>query len=113
MNEVTLVRMPDYNAWLVEALEHLSGSAFRLQIYKKVWESHHEELEGTDAFFQWQHQINSAAEALRRSGALMPVHGRKHCPWTLVAEPRVRERRPLPAAALTLPFERDDAAEKR
>jgi len=34
MNEVTLVRMPDYNAWLVEALEHLSGSAFRLQIYK-------------------------------------------------------------------------------
>ena len=113
MTEVTLVRMPEYNAWLVEALEHLSGSAFRLQIYKRVWESHHEELEGTDAFFQWQHQINLAAEALRRSGALMPVHGRKHCPWTLVVEPTVREPRPLPAAALTLPFERDDAAEKR
>ncbi len=82
VNEHT-AEVPNYERWLHQALEQLGGCATRLDVYKEVWRRHGDELGQSEAFYTWQYDIHMAAETLRKSGVLEPVHGRKDRPWSL------------------------------
>lgn len=97
--------VPDYREWVREALRALGGVADRVEVYRQVWELHKQELpEGSDEFYQWQHRVDVAAEALRSRGELKAVDRRQDRPWELVADPMRREPRVRREPPPTLEF---------
>jgi len=57
--------------WVLQALRELGGSARILDINKKVWELHAEEIRNTgDLFYEWQYELRWAGDLLRRQGKI-------------------------------------------
>lgn len=73
----------DLEAWLVEALKILGGSAAVAKVCKVVWERHQTDLiDSGDLLFTWQYDIRWAALNARKNGSLL-AHDPKVREWTL------------------------------
>jgi len=60
--------------WVLEALQALGGQARILDISKKVWESHEQDIrESDDLLFEWQYEIRWAGSLLRDEGLIRPA----------------------------------------
>jgi hypothetical protein len=61
-------------SWLVEALRAAGGSASVVDVSRRIWEAHEEDIRsGGDLLFTWQYDVRWAAHSLRRSGVLKAV----------------------------------------
>lgn len=71
--------------WVVLALKAQNGNkAFPKEVAKYIWENYKEELlRSGGLLYTWQYDVRWAAQNLRNSGVLKPVHGRKNLPWEL------------------------------
>ena len=57
--------------WVREALAALGGEAKILDVSKRVWAEHENDLkQAGNAFYSWQYDLRWAANELRRSGHL-------------------------------------------
>jgi len=73
--------LPD---WVLDALRANSGKATIVQVCKHIWANHESELRAAgDIFFTWQYDVRWAAQKLRNSGKMKPVHGSKSSLWEL------------------------------
>jgi len=72
--------------WVLEALQELGGSAEVIDVSKRVWLNHEDDItESGDLFYTWQYDLRWAAKKLRDAGRLQPSEGRKpHAKWRLV-----------------------------
>jgi hypothetical protein len=58
----------------LEALRLLGGRAAILDICKKVWELHADDIRQLgDLLYEWQYEIRWAGDILRREGMLRPA----------------------------------------
>lgn len=70
--------------WVVEALQALGGRGRVLEVSKRVWLLHEEDLKAAgDLFFTWQYDIRWAAQKLRDEGRLKAVADDRAQPWEL------------------------------
>ena len=69
--------------WVKEALTELGGSGTVLEVAKKIWEIHKEDLENKDLFYTWQYDYRWAATKLRQEGILKPSDGNRSGIWEL------------------------------
>jgi len=76
----------DLMGWAVEALEQLGGSAGVVDVSRRVWQNHEDELRRSgDLFYTWQYDLRWAATKLRKEGRLQPSTGRGvRGKWALV-----------------------------
>lgn len=71
-------------SWVVQALKELGGEAGILDICKKVWASHEEEIRNAgDLFYEWQYEIRWAGNILRREGVLRSKQESPRHTWML------------------------------
>lgn len=57
--------------WVLEALQALGGQARIIDICKKVWEAHEQDIkESDDLLFEWQYEIRWAGSLLRKEGLI-------------------------------------------
>ena len=71
-------------AWVIEALEDLGGSARLVDVSRKIWERHEQDLRDSgELFFKWQYDVRWAANQLRTSGTLKSVKASKRGLWEL------------------------------
>lgn len=74
----------DLKPWVIDALREHGGRATLIEVCRHVWEHHEGELKSSgDLFYTWQYDVRWAAQELRNSGALRPVHGSRSQPWEL------------------------------
>lgn len=70
--------------WVVEALTSMGGKGSAKDVSKYIWNHYEEELRKSgDLLYTWQYDVRWAAQKLRDSGRLKPVHGRTDRPWEL------------------------------
>ncbi len=70
--------------WIVECLESRGGSGWPKDVAKYVWDSYESDLRSSgDILYTWQYDLRWAAQQLRNTGVLKPVHGRTDLPWEL------------------------------
>ena len=70
--------------WVVEALKAHSGRAKIFDVCKYIWENHEAEIkQSEELLYTWQYDVRWAAQQLRDSGIMKPVHGSKTRPWEL------------------------------
>ena len=70
--------------WIVEALEELEGYGTILEVSKKVWQKHGEEITSSgDAFYTWQYELRWAGDILRKQGVLKPAEESPRRVWKL------------------------------
>jgi hypothetical protein len=56
--------------WVIEALQELGGSDKLINILKKVWEKHGEEITASgDMFYTWQYEIRWAGDTCSKATA--------------------------------------------
>lgn len=71
-------------AWVEEALRDLGGKGTILDICKKVWEKHGDEIRDSgDMFYKWQYEIRWSGDMLRKQGVLRPADQSAHGMWEL------------------------------
>lgn len=81
-----MARSEILEAWTVEALRELGGSATLVQVCSTVWQRHEQDLRASgDLFFTWQYDIRWAAQTLRHRGILKSVDGKRNVPWELAS----------------------------
>ncbi len=79
-----LVNRDDMMVWIVDCLKSLGGKGWPKDVSKYIWENHELELRASgDLLYTWQYDVRWAAQKLRNSGVLKPVHGRRDLPWEL------------------------------
>lgn len=75
----------DMMEWIVSCLRNLGGKGWPKEVSKCIWENYEDELRSSgDLLYSWQYDVRWAAQKLRNTGVLKPVHGRKDLPWELV-----------------------------
>jgi hypothetical protein len=71
--------------WVLEALRSLAGQAKIIDVHKKVWEMHEEEIrKAGDLFYEWQYEIRWAADLLRREKKIRSNRGT----WEILGHPK-------------------------
>jgi len=61
--------------WVLEALHELGGNSDILNICKKVWELHENEIRHSgNLLYEWQYEIRWAGYILRRQKKLRPAN---------------------------------------
>lgn len=56
--------------WVHEALIALNGSGSVLEVAKKIWELHQNDLADTELFYTWQYDYRWAATKLRKDNIM-------------------------------------------
>jgi hypothetical protein len=75
-----------YQDWVVDALRSAGGSAPVVDVCKRVWAAHEDDLRGSgDLFYTWQYDIRWAAFQLRRRKIMKPVADSRRGIWELAA----------------------------
>ncbi|MQR01447.1 hypothetical protein [Glaciimonas soli] len=70
--------------WVLEALKNLGGKGRPKDVAKYIWGHYESELKQSGSLlYTWQYDVRWAAQSLRDSGELKPVHGRHDLPWEL------------------------------
>ncbi|TQP66871.1 hypothetical protein FLL68_14815 [Vibrio cholerae] len=81
-----MVTRESMKSWIVECLELSGGSGWPKDVAKYVWESYESDLQSSgDMLYTWQYDLRWAAQQLRNSGVLKPVHRRTDLPWELAS----------------------------
>lgn len=71
--------------WVLEALNELGGSARILDICKKVWESHENDIrQSGNLLYEWQYEIRWAGDLLRRQKKLRPASLSSRGVWEIM-----------------------------
>ena len=79
-----MVTRADMMEWVLRALRDLGGKGWPKDVAKYVWENYEDDLRASgDILYTWQYDLRWAAQKLRNSGRLKPVHGRRDLPWEL------------------------------
>ena len=74
----------DMMDWIITCLKARGGRGWPREISKDVWHKYETELRSSgDLLYTWQYDIRWAAQKLRNTGVLKPVHGRRDLPWEL------------------------------
>jgi hypothetical protein len=74
----------DLQDWVLEALRSAGGSAPLVEVCKRIWSSHEDDLRVSgDLFYRWQYDTRWAAHQLRRRGLLRPVASSPKGVWEL------------------------------
>ncbi len=74
----------DLQEWVIEALREHGGSARVFDVCKYIWDTYENELKQSGRLlYTWQYDVRWAAQKLRDSGVMKPVHGSKSRPWEL------------------------------
>jgi len=74
----------DLQDWVIEALQKHGGSARVFDVCKYIWDTYENELKRSGRLlYTWQYDVRWAAQKLRDSGVMKPVHGSKSRPWEL------------------------------
>ena len=74
----------DLQDLVIEALKANGGKARIFEVCKYIWDNYEKELKASDKLlYTWQYDVRWAAQALRDSGALKPVHGSRFRLWEL------------------------------
>ena len=77
--EVELLRI-----WIIEALQYYRGAATMIDVSKRIWEEHEQDLRSNgDMFFRWQYSMRWAATTLRHEGILEPANHSDRGIWVL------------------------------
>ena len=80
-----MLRREDMKPWVIEALKSMGGRGWPKDVAKYIWDHYEPELKKSGhMLYTWQYDVRWAAQSLRKSGALKPVHGRTDLPWELV-----------------------------
>ena len=70
--------------WVIHALKSLGGKGWPKDVSKYIWDHYESELKQSGSLlYTWQYDVRWAAQALRNSGILKPVNGRRDLPWEL------------------------------
>jgi hypothetical protein len=71
-------------AWVLEAVHGLGGSAKPLEVAQYIWMHHESELRDSgDLFFTWQYDMRWEAQKLRNSGQFRRKNGSRSGTWDL------------------------------
>lgn len=74
----------DLQDWVIEVLQKHGGSARVFDVCKYIWDTYENELKRSGRLlYTWQYDVRWAAQKLRDSGVMKPVHGSKSRPWEL------------------------------
>jgi len=74
----------DMKGWVLAALNALGGKAWPSDVAKYIWDNYEQELRSSgNLLYTWHYDVRWAAQSLRNSGKLKPVHGRRDLPWEL------------------------------
>jgi hypothetical protein len=74
----------DLAGWLRKALVECGGRASIVDVCKKVWSDHEEELRTSgDLFFTWQYDIRWTAHRLRKNGVMNSIEASQAGIWEL------------------------------
>lgn len=74
----------DMKGWVLRALTSFGGQGSPKDVAKFIWENHEADLRRSGSLlYTWQYDVRWAAQSLRNSGVLKPVHGRRDLPWEL------------------------------
>lgn len=70
--------------WLEAVLGGLGGEATLVEVSRRIWEQHEEELRASgDLFYTWQYDLRWAAHRLRRSGRMKAAEDAPSGTWQL------------------------------
>jgi len=71
--------------WVVEAIRASGGSASVVDVAKRVWNAHEQDIRSRgDLLFTWQYDMRWAAHALRRKGVVKPAQQSPRGIWEVV-----------------------------
>jgi hypothetical protein len=71
--------------WVEDALRHQGGSASIVDVAKRIWLNHEQELRASgDLFFTWQYDMRWAAKELRDQNVIKPATSSPRGIWELV-----------------------------
>ncbi len=74
----------DMKDWVIKALTNLDGKGWPKDVAKYIWDHYEPELKKSGGLlYTWQYDVRWAAQSLRNSGKLKPVHKRRDLPWEL------------------------------
>lgn len=74
----------DMKAWVLVALKSFGGKGWPKDVAKYIWEHYESDLKKSgNLLYTWQYDVRWAAQSLRDSGILKPVHGRRDLPWEI------------------------------
>lgn len=63
---------PNFDEWIYEALRFYGGQARMIDIARRVWERHEEDLRASNSLiFTWQRELRRAVDRLWQSGKLL------------------------------------------
>ena len=70
--------------WVEDALRHLGGSGTPVEVARRIWQVHEQDLrQSGDLFYTWQYDYRWAATKLRKSGRMKPVGASPDGTWEL------------------------------
>tara|TARA_B100000941_G_C27957805_1_gene280008 strand:- start:113 stop:367 length:255 start_codon:yes stop_codon:yes gene_type:complete len=73
-----------YLVWVKEALDALKGKAKLVDVTKKIWQLHKNEIENMgDLFYTWQYDIGWAAVQLRKNRIMKSTKLSQRGVWEL------------------------------
>jgi hypothetical protein len=79
-----MISREDLKDWVIEALKAHGGKASVFEVCKHIWTHHESQLRTSRRLlYTWQYDVRWAAQHLRDSGKMKPVHGSKSRPWEL------------------------------
>ncbi len=71
-------------AWVLDAVRLMGGSAAPLAVAKHIWTHHEDALrESGDLFYTWQYDMRWEAQKLRNAGVLRSKEGQRTGTWDL------------------------------
>jgi hypothetical protein len=74
----------DMKTWVIVALKSLGGKGWPKDVAKHIWDNHEGDLKKSGSLlYTWQYDVRWAAQSLRDTGILKPVHGRRDLPWEI------------------------------
>lgn len=74
----------DMMDWIIECLRARGGSGWPKEVAKDLWDRYETDIRASGSLvYSWQYDARWAAQKLRDTGVLKPVHGRRDRPWEL------------------------------
>lgn len=74
----------DLDNWVVEALTELGGKGSIIEIAKRIWDNHEEDLKKSgNLFYTWQYDYRWAGTRLRDKGVIHPAESSPKGVWVL------------------------------
>lgn len=74
----------DLDNWVIEALTELGGKGSIIEIAKRIWDNHEEDLRDSgNLFYTWQYDYRWSGTRLRDKGIIQPADSSPKGVWIL------------------------------